>query len=36
MTGSHEMFIGKVEYVHASEKLIDEDGNIDFSQINFI
>lgn len=36
VTGSHEMFIGKVEYVHASEKLVDEKGNIDFSQINFI
>lgn len=36
MTGSHEMFIGKVEYVHADAKLMDEDGNIDFSQINFI
>ena len=36
VTGSHEMFIGKVEYVHADSELIDEDGNIDFSQINFI
>jgi flavin reductase (DIM6/NTAB) family NADH-FMN oxidoreductase RutF len=36
VTGSHEMFIGKVEYVHADPKLVDEDGNIDFSQIAFI
>ena len=36
MTGSHEMFIGKVEYVHADETLVDNDGNIDFSKINFI
>ena len=36
MTGSHEMFIGKVEYVHADAKLINEDGTIDFSLINFI
>ena len=36
VTGSHEMFIGKIEYVHADEKLVDESGNIDFSQINFI
>ena len=28
MTGSHEMFIGKVEYVHADAKLINEDGTI--------
>ncbi|ADL05272.1 flavin reductase family protein [Lacrimispora saccharolytica] len=36
MTGSHEMFIGKVEYVHANENLVNEEGNIDFSQINLI
>lgn len=36
MTGSHEMFIGKVEYVHADTKIVNEEGNIDFSQINFI
>jgi len=36
MTGSHEMFIGKIEYVHADESLLNEKGGIDFSQINFI
>lgn len=36
VTGSHEMFIGKVEYVHADESLVDAEGNIDFSKINFI
>lgn len=36
MTGSHEMFIGKVEYVHSNGNLVDAEGNIDFSQINFI
>lgn len=36
LTGSHEMFIGKVEYVHADENLVKEDGSIDFTQINFI
>jgi flavin reductase (DIM6/NTAB) family NADH-FMN oxidoreductase RutF len=35
VTGSHEMFIGKIEYVHADEKITDNEGNIDFSQINF-
>jgi flavin reductase (DIM6/NTAB) family NADH-FMN oxidoreductase RutF len=36
MTGSHEMFIGKVEYVHAAANLVNEDGSIDFSQIKFL
>lgn len=36
MTGSHEMFVGKVEYVHADAALTDEEGNIDFSKINFM
>ena len=36
VTGSHEMFIGKVEYVHAGASLLDNEGNIDFSQINFL
>lgn len=36
VTGSHEMFIGKVEYVHADKKMVDSEGKIDFSQINFL
>lgn len=36
VTGSHEMFIGKIEYVHADPKFIDNEGNIDFSQIKFL
>ncbi len=36
VTGSHEMFIGKIEYVHAAAKLLDSEGKIDFSQINFL
>ena len=36
MTGSHEMFIGKVEYVHADEKLLNEEGQIDFSKLDLI
>ena len=36
VTGSHEMFIGKVEYIHADENLINETGNIDFSKINLL
>ena len=36
MTGSHEMFIGKVEKVHADEKLIGDDGKIDFSKLDLL
>jgi flavin reductase (DIM6/NTAB) family NADH-FMN oxidoreductase RutF len=36
VTGSHEMFVGKIEYVHANAEITDDKGNIDFSQINFI
>lgn len=36
VTGSHEMFIGKVEYVHADESLLNSDGTIDFSKIDMI
>ncbi len=36
VTGSHEMFIGKVEYVHADASLVDADGKVDFSQIDFL
>lgn len=36
VTGSHEMFIGQIEYVHADEKLVDAEGNIDFSAIHFL
>lgn len=36
VTGSHEMFIGRVEYVHADETLVDAEGNIDFTKINLM
>lgn len=36
ITGSHEMFVGKIEYVHADESLINDEGDIDFSQINYL
>lgn len=35
-TGSHEMFVGKVEYIHAKEEIIGEDGSIDYSKINLL
>jgi len=36
VTGSHEMFIGKVEYVHADEKYVNEKGDIDYEKINLL
>lgn len=36
MTGSHEMFIGKVEYVHAKENVLKEDKSIDLSKLNLM
>lgn len=36
VTGSHEMFIGKIEYVHGDAKLVNAGGTIDFSQINYL
>lgn len=36
ITGSHEMFICTVEYIHADNNIIDSDGNIDFSSISLL
>ena len=36
VTGSHEMFVGKVEAVHADSDLINEKGEIDFTRINLL
>ena len=35
-TGSHEMFVGKIEYVHADANLVDKDGKIDWEKIEFM
>jgi len=35
-TGSHEMFVGRIEYVHANESLVDAEGKIDWSAIAFL
>ncbi len=35
-TGSHEMFVGKIEYVHADASLTDAEGKIDWSRIDFL
>lgn len=36
MTGSHEMFVGKIETVHANSDLVQEDGAIDFSKLTLL
>lgn len=33
VTGSHHMFVGKVEYVHAASDMVRENGDLDFSAI---
>jgi flavin reductase (DIM6/NTAB) family NADH-FMN oxidoreductase RutF len=36
ITGSHEMFIGKIELVSGDSNIVNDDGTIDFSQIKFL
>jgi flavin reductase (DIM6/NTAB) family NADH-FMN oxidoreductase RutF len=36
VTGSHEMFVGKIEYVHTNKTLLDEKGNIDYSTLDLL
>ncbi|MFA9397690.1 MAG: flavin reductase family protein [Clostridiaceae bacterium] len=36
MTGSHEMFIGKIEYVHANSDLVLDNVSIDYNKINLL
>ena len=36
VTGSHEMFVGKIEAVHCDKSYVKENGDIDFSNINLI
>lgn len=33
VTGSHEMFVGLVEYVHADINLVKENGDLDFNKL---
>jgi flavin reductase (DIM6/NTAB) family NADH-FMN oxidoreductase RutF len=35
-TGSHEMFVGKIEYVHADIEIVKEDGAIDWDKISLL
>lgn len=36
VTGSHEMFIGKIQAVHARADLVDGDGKIDFGALDLL
>lgn len=36
LTGSHEMFVGKIEYVHADSDLVRAEGQIEWSAIDFL
>ena len=36
VTGSHEMFVGKIEFVHAREELVNSEGDIDYTKIDFL
>ena len=36
MTGSHEMFVGKVEAVHCDAAQVKDDGAIDFAALNLL
>jgi len=35
-TGSHEMFVGKIELAHADESLVDAEGKIDWTKVEFL
>ncbi len=36
ITGSHEMFMGKVECVHANGELVDEKGRINLNELDLV
>lgn len=36
VTGSHHMFVGKVEYVRADSNLVRDNGDLDFNAIAFL
>ncbi len=35
-TGSHEMFVGRIEYVHADEELTDSKGRINYEKADLL
>jgi flavin reductase (DIM6/NTAB) family NADH-FMN oxidoreductase RutF len=36
LSGSHEMFVGKIEYIHADPRLLNENEDIDFKAANLL
>ncbi len=36
LTGSHEMFVGKIEYMHTDKNVVDDKNCIDYSKIELI
>jgi flavin reductase (DIM6/NTAB) family NADH-FMN oxidoreductase RutF len=36
VTGSHHMFVGKVEYVHAEPHLVKDNGDLNLNVIEFL
>ena len=36
VTGSHEMFIGRVEFVHVDPEYFNEKGNIEFTKVDLL
>lgn len=36
MTGSHEMFIGEVMYVHADEEVLNDSGMVNINKLNLL
>ncbi|MFZ5974529.1 MAG: flavin reductase family protein [Bacillota bacterium] len=36
VTGSHEMFVGRVEYVHADENLVSENGDVNHGIADYL
>lgn len=36
VTSSHEMFVGKIEYIHVQEDLMDSEEKIDFSKMSLL
>jgi len=36
ITGSHEMFVGKVECVYADEEVLSDDGKVDLNKLNLL
>jgi len=36
VTGSHEVFVGEIKYIHAREDLLDDEGNILFDKLELL